>query len=376
MNPGPEFRILLVDDDESVVRGLQNVLRPDRRRWSTRIAGGASAALEEMAREPADVVVSDLRMPGVDGIELLGQVLDRWPATARVLLSGWSDAESITRALTVAHRYLLKPCDAETLRLELAGIEEIQASLPQPGLRAALGSLRSLPVSPTTLEALRQVPDDATPRALAVGAAVHGDVALAVRVLQFVSSPSFGSPRPVTGLDAALDLTGPGLLREIASALEPPPPASQRPGSAGALERLQRHAGTAARMARLLAPDPAGADAAGTAALLHDAGRFALLASLPDAYASILERVSRSGRDLDAVERDVLSASHARIGAYLLGLWGLPPTLVDAVARHHDEGVLMDGGLPGLVAAANLLAHRADAPSRASPGTDSPRSLP
>ncbi|MEY2667885.1 MAG: hypothetical protein RJA59_523, partial [Pseudomonadota bacterium] len=83
MSSAPEFRILLVDDDESVVRGLRNVLRQDRRRWTTRIAGGAAAALEELAREPADVVVSDLRMPGVDGVEFLGQVLDRWPATAR-----------------------------------------------------------------------------------------------------------------------------------------------------------------------------------------------------------------------------------------------------------------------------------------------------
>ncbi|MEY2669377.1 MAG: hypothetical protein RJA59_2015, partial [Pseudomonadota bacterium] len=191
-----------------------------------------------------------------------------------------------------------------------------------------------------------------------------------------VSSPSFGSPRPVTGLRTALDLVGPGLLREIGFSLEPLPPAAQLPGTAGALERLQRHADAAAGVARLLAPDAADADPAATAALLHDAGRLAILARLPELHGSILDLVSRSGREPQDVERELLSVNHARIGAYVLGLWGLPRTIVEAVERHHDEGVLQDGGLPGLVAAANLLAHRSDASARVALAADVPRSPP
>ncbi len=371
----PELRVLLVDDDGSVLSGLQNVLRPERHRWAIRVAEGAEAALTALAAEPFDVVVSDIRMPGMNGLELLGRIHDGWPGTVRVLLSGWSDTGSITRAGTVAHRYLLKPCDADTLRSELAGIQEIRALLPDPGLRDALGALRSLPSSPETLQALRHLPEDPDARDRAVAEAVETDVALATRVLQFVSSPSFGSPRPITGLRAALGLLGHGLLREIASLLEPLASSSLLPGAAESLVRLEQHARTSSRMARVLAPDEATADPASTAALLHDAGRFALLSRLPGPYAEVLQRSLRGGRPLEEIEIEVLGATHARIGAYLLGLWGLPRSIVDAVARHHDRDVLDDPGIAGLVATANLFAHQADAAARSAPGAALARSL-
>lgn len=358
---GPALRILLVDDDGAVVAGLRNVLRTARRPWSVRTAGGGPAALEAMAVEPADVVVSDMRMPGMDGVALLDRIRGSWPGTARILLSGWADAGSITRAGSVAHRYLLKPCDADTLRSELADVERVRSLLPDPALRAALGALRSLPSSPGTLRALRDLPDDAGQRNRVIAAAVETDVALATRVLQFVASPSFGSPRPVEGLGAALGLLGPGLLRELAALLEPLASADQLPGALDSLERLDRHAHAAAGFARSLAPDGLAADPGATAALLHDAGRLAILARLPLDYAEVMERAAR-GTSLLEAERQVLGADHARIGAYLLGLWGLPRALVDAVARHHDDGVLDDPGLAGTVATANLLAHQARAP--------------
>ncbi|HET8725432.1 MAG TPA: HDOD domain-containing protein [Anaeromyxobacteraceae bacterium] len=352
-----ELRILLVDDDGAVLAGLRNVLRSARRAWEVRTAGGGPAALEAMAAEPADVVVSDMRMPGMDGVTLLGRIREGWPGTVRILLSGWADAGSLTRAAAVAHRYLLKPCDPDTLRSELAEVERVRALLPDPGLRAALGALHSLPSSPATLRALGELPPDLERRNLALSAAVETDVALATRVLQFVSSPSFGSPRPVTGLRAAIGLVGPALLRELASHLEPLASAAELPGALDSLERLDRHAHSAARIARALSPDDADGDPGATAALLHDAGRLAILARLPRAYAEVMERSTRGASLLEA-ERQVLGADHARIGAYLLGLWGLPRALVDAVSRHHDEGVLDDPGLAGAVAAANLLAHQ------------------
>ena len=291
------------------------------------------------------------------------------------LLSGWSDTGSITRAGTVAHRYLLKPCDAETLRAELSGIQEIRALLPDPGLRAALGALRSLPSSPETLQALRNLPEDPEARDRAVASAVETDVALATRVLQFASSPSFGAPRPVAGLRDALGLVGHLVLLEIASLLEPLASSSLLPGASDSLVRLERHARMAARMARILAPDEASADAASTAALLHDAGRLALLSRLPAPYAEVLRRSLEGHGSLEQIEVEVLGATHARIGAYLLGLWGLPRTIVDAVARHHDPDVLDDPGLAGLVASANLFAHQADAAARSAPGAALERSI-
>lgn len=375
MSAGAPLRLLLVDDDPAVLAGLQNVLRRDRHRWTVRAADGAERALAEMAREPADVVVSDVRMPAVDGVELLGRILAGWPACVRVLLSGYSDLRSIIRAGTVAHRYLLKPCEGETLRAALADIEEVLSLLPDPGLRALLGGLRSLPGSPGTLPALGDLPSDPAARARAVADAAEGDVALAVRLLQFVASPSFGAPRPVEGLREAIALVGEGAVREIASLVEPLAATDELPGALDSLARLERHARSAAAMARILSVDEAAADVAATAALLHDAGRLAILSRLPRGYASVLSEAARTGGTLEEAESRLLGTSHARIGAYLLGLWGLPRVLVDVVGRHHDAGAHEETGLAGIVATANLLAHQADAAARAAPGPARPRSL-
>jgi HD-like signal output (HDOD) protein len=173
----------------------------------------------------------------------------------------------------------------------------------------------------------------------------------------------------------ALELVGHGVLREIASLLEPLASSSLLPGAIDSMVRLEKHARLAARMARILAPDEAMADPAATASLLHDAGRLALLSRLPEPYAEVLRRSLENQGSLEEVEVQVLGTTHARIGAYLLGLWGLPRPIVDAVARHHDPDVLDDPGLAGLVASANLFAHQADAAARAAPGAALARSI-
>ena len=109
-------RIMFVDDDVSILAGLRGVLRRERDRWDMVFAAGADAALAELEQGPFDVVVSDMRMPGIDGAELLERVQRRSPATIRIMLSGSVDPLAITRASFAVDELLGKPCDARTLR--------------------------------------------------------------------------------------------------------------------------------------------------------------------------------------------------------------------------------------------------------------------
>jgi len=109
-------RILFVDDDESVLDALRNILRKRRNEWDMVFSIGAKAALTELAKAPFDVVVTDMRMPGMDGAALLTHVRDHYPGTARIVLSGHAERDAIVRALPVTHQFLNKPCDAVTLR--------------------------------------------------------------------------------------------------------------------------------------------------------------------------------------------------------------------------------------------------------------------
>jgi len=113
---GAKKRILFVDDDPRILDGLQNVLRRDRTRWEMVFALGGELGLQQIRSAPFDVVVSDMRMPGIDGATLLNLIKDEQPAAIRIMLSGYADEESIERARPALHRLLRKPCDTATLR--------------------------------------------------------------------------------------------------------------------------------------------------------------------------------------------------------------------------------------------------------------------
>jgi DNA-binding NtrC family response regulator len=122
-------RILFVDDEPAVLLGLQNRLRKDRNRWEMVFAPGGQLGLDEIRKQPFDLVVSDLGMPGIDGATLLAMVKDECPSTALILLSGSVDTDAIARALP-SLRLLSKPCDLQTLRSEIE--RSIDAEPDQP----------------------------------------------------------------------------------------------------------------------------------------------------------------------------------------------------------------------------------------------------
>jgi DNA-binding NtrC family response regulator len=110
-----KHRILFVDDEPKVLEALRRMLRKQRPEWDMEFVSGGSQALEQMARSPFDVVVSDIRMPGMDGTQLLTEIRERYPHTVRIILSGQYDGQALLGAVRVAHHHLNKPCDPDTL---------------------------------------------------------------------------------------------------------------------------------------------------------------------------------------------------------------------------------------------------------------------
>jgi len=114
-------RIIFVDDEPKVLNGIRRFLYPMRREWDMSFACSGAQALEIMSHGPFDVIVTDVRMPGMDGTELLARVRDLHPAVVRIVLSGHSDRDLRLKAAASAHKYLSKPCGAESLRTTIAG---------------------------------------------------------------------------------------------------------------------------------------------------------------------------------------------------------------------------------------------------------------
>lgn len=333
--------ILFVDDEPMILQGLQRMLRPHRAIWTMSFATGgteALAMLEGKSREGRafDAVVTDMRMPGMDGASLLEQVRDRYPATIRIVLSGYFEQEAAMRALPVAHQFLAKPCDPEKLREAIDRVIGFAGLLPDEGLRRVVGAIGELPTLPRTCALLSEALQDPDVGMDEIGAIVERDVGITAKILQFVNSAFFCQSSYVTSVRMAVGYLGPDTLKQLVLSVElfrSLQPVQSIPGFS--LEHLQRHSHLAARIAaRLPAPEPVVA-AGVVAAALHDTGKLVLAARLPHEFERALRESRTRKQPLHVTEQEQLGTTHAEIGAYLLGLWGLPDSIVDAVCRHH-----------------------------------------
>ncbi len=358
-------RILFVDDEAKILDGFRRLLHRERGEWEVLLANSGAAALEEMARAPVDVVLSDMRMPGMDGAALLEQVALRYPDTIRIVLSGQTDAEAARRALPVAHQFLTKPCQVTEVREVVNRAFALRDALRSPGLRRIVGNMDGLPTVPAVWLAMRRILASTGASVDQIAALIEQDAGLSAKMLQLVNSSFFGHGRQVTGIAQATILLGTGVIRSLATAEQLFSAAftARQPGCT--LEREQAHGIAVGRLAQRIVADPALSEAAFSAGLLHDLGKLILASRLPQTFADDLAEAARRGVPLHRVEHERAGVSHAEVGAYLLSLWGLPRSITEAVAYHHTPSAAEPGDQRVLLAV-----HLADALTHG--GTEGP----
>jgi putative nucleotidyltransferase with HDIG domain len=334
------LRVLFVDDEPAVLMALRRLLRPLREEWDMAFATGGGEALAMLEEAPFDAVVSDMRMPGLDGAELLDEVKRRQPHVVRVVLSGQADEAAVVRSLDATHLYLAKPCAPEVLRATLVRARAVRGVLTDPALARVVARLGSLPSPPELYRRLIaecQAPDSSV---LRVAEIIAADVGMCAKMLHLVNSAFFGRRRRVSDPLQAVQLLGLDTVRALALSAHVFSAFTGTPPPGFAIDALQAHSVATSLVARRIAraegwSGGVRADDASTAALLHDVGRLALATALSDRYADVLELARAGKRTLCEAEVQVLGATHAAVGAYLLGLWGLPEPVVEAVAYHH-----------------------------------------
>ena len=336
-------RILFVDDEPAILAGLQNLLYKDRRRWDMVFALGGELALGEIRKEPFDIVVSDMRMPGIDGATLLNMVKDEFPATVRIMLSGHADREAIVRALPALHQLLSKPCDATTLRgaieRSLDGVDVDRDTR----IRKIVGGVDKLPTPPDIFFDLTRLMQSPTSSVADVARVVTRDPGLSAKLLQLVNSAYFGTGQVTTSIQQAVALLGTDRLRYIAlTASVFSVPKGWDDAGRFSLSELQRGAMRAAWLARTIA-DPATRDEAFASTLLHDVGHVVLALGRGPEFELFRERAAH-GEPPHELELELFGVTHADVGARLLAIWGLPQTIVDVVQYHHDPGSAPEPG--------------------------------
>jgi HD-like signal output (HDOD) protein len=330
-------RVLFVDDDTSLLDGLRVRLHALRSQWEMVFVESGPRAVAELQQRPVDVIVADVRMPAMDGVQLLEIVRDRWPDAIRIVLSGCAEKEQSGRLLSVVHQYISKPCEVDQLENVIRRCMQLRDVLNEPRLQALVGRIAHLPAMPRTCASLRDAMADPDVSVREVARIIHEDPAVAAKVLQLVNSAFFRLARRITSIEQAVGYLGLNAIRTLVMSVEVFS-AWHSDGAACELTpaRLQERSHRVAAATRALAQGTAFADDALMAGLLHNIGYWVLLQECPQLMQRAIDVARTEGIPLHAAEENVIGASHAAVGAYLLGVWGLPYPVIEALAFQHS----------------------------------------
>lgn len=344
-------KILFVDDEAKILEGLRRTLRPLRSQWEMAFATDGTAALETLSAYSFDAVVSDMRMPGMDGAQLLTEVRRRYPQTVRIILSGYSEQEMGLKAVGPVHQYLSKPCDSQAIEETVNRSCALRDLLGSEALQLLVSQLQTLPSLPELYAQLVEELRDPHAAIKKVGEIISQDLGMTAKILQVVNSAFFGVRRQISSPSEAVSLLGLDTVMTLVLTIQVFSQFKQdclpKSFPAALWSHSMRVGVFARRVAQVEGRGPEMGKDAFTAGLLHDVGHLMLATNLPQQYAQMLALVGTSDLSQNEAEREVFGATHAEVGAYLLGLWGLPNAIVEAVAyHHHPEQCLAQGFAP------------------------------
>jgi HD-like signal output (HDOD) protein len=327
--------VLLVDDERPILDGLRLRLRSMQREWHIDYAESGQEAIERMDRQVYDVIVTDMRMPQMSGAQLLEIVRARWPQTIRIVLSGYCDSKDTSLIVTLAHQFLSKPCEPKLLESVIQRCLLLHDLLHGSQVPALVGRIRKLPAVPRIYAKLQQMVKDDSATVSEVARLISTDSAITARILQIVNSAFFRLARRVTNIEQAVSYLGFTTVRNIAMSAEIFSQWSTTVLGPIDPEKLQAHAQQVSAAARGLTAKTAIVDDAMLAGLLHDIGYWVLAQECPTDLQAAVNLAAQSPMQLHEAETQVFGVSHAEVGAYLLGIWGLPYPVIEAVAHHH-----------------------------------------
>jgi len=356
-------RILIVEGDAGLMKVYKTLLRNEGARWDILTAASAVQARRFLDHDVFDAVVTELRLPGDSGTDLINEVRNRSPRTTRIILSDICDQEEVARCLNAIHQFIPRPFEAQALKAALDRIGGLDAYLEDPKLKNLVGRLGALPSFPTLYVDIMRELRGIYPSVENVAAIIARDPAMTAKLLQITNSAVLGLARPISRPMEAVQFLGLATVRALALSAHIFSRFERATVPGFVVDELWRHSLKCGQIARMIATNAGAsaddADDAGLAGMLHDLGKLMLADSLPDDFAAALKLAGERRIPLHEAELEVFGATHGAVAAYLLGLWGLPVAVVEAVAFHQTprSSAASDFGPLTAVHVANVLEH-------------------
>lgn len=331
--------VLFVDDEPKVLNGLRRMLYPLQNDWNMLFAESGTEGLEILAQMKVTILISDMRMPIMNGFELLQTVFRRFPEVIRVMLTGQPNKDTFCDVATISHYFLWKPANYKDLKALFDTIRDRDASLHTEQLLQLLGGINSLPSSPPVFDRLMELIESQEIDNTKIAAVINEDISMTAQILRLAHSISFGQSRQIETVQEAVSHLGLNILRQLILEKNLFSRCSEQKRNTFQLDKVWQHSLDTATLAKALAErdneTAATCNSAYIAGLLHNIGKLILIRHLPEIYAEILEDNKQHEKNQTKIESERLGANHAIIGGQLASLWGLPHTITEAISLHH-----------------------------------------
>lgn len=332
--------ILFVDDEKNILNGIKRVLRPMHHQWSIAFSNDGEEALAMFEQQNFDVIVSDMRMPGMNGVELLQEVKNRYPETIRIGLSGHTDNTLALASTRTTHQQLVKPCEPDKLKNTIKSALQLRERINNKDLSALISQADSLPSHPKIYDEIVLAAQSPNSSLNDIATIISRDIAMSAKILQLVNSAFFGLARHIPSVTEAVSLLGVDVVKALILNIKLFKHYEQSGAADGSLQSLQQKSLEISAFARKVAISEGATkhicDYAQMAGVLHDSGMLVLKTSFREKYQKVDALSLEESIPLWDAEKRIFNCTHMDISAYLLGLWGLPQQIIDAVAHHHQ----------------------------------------
>ncbi len=330
-----------MDDEPNVLDGLRRLLRFLRQEFELCFSESGEEALQMLQAMTFDVVVSDMRMPGMDGADLLAHVQKDYPHAIRIMLTGQADDASTLRTIGVVHQFLAKPCEPEKLKSTILRASALHRLMIDGNLKNLVSGIDTLPSLPSFYVKLQEELQKPEASLDDIAAIISADIAMTAKILQLVNSAFFGFFHKVDSPARAVKLLGIDTIKALVlgSQIFTEMKISGKLFSA---ETLWRHSMTVGTLAQKIAAcEGTDREIIGNsylAGILHDIGKLVLVSRLESLYSEVIMIAQKERITIVSAEEKVFQATHGDMGAYLTGLWGFPSDIVEAIGFHHQVG--------------------------------------
>lgn len=334
-----KLKVLFVDDEPEILDGYKRIFFKYRNDWEQFFAISGQDALKIIEENNVEVVVSDMRMPGMDGNELLQKIRELNPEILRIILSGHQNEFKIIKSLSSAHQFLTKPCEPEKLSQTIKNAHNLRLLVENKKTLDFVKGINRLPSLPEVYIELEKELNKQDASFSNIENIIVRDPALTAKILQTVNSGFFGIPRQISNLLDALNFLGTNLVKSIILYLETFSSNNFNGDSAKHIKEISQHSFRVAEISRIICKSEklskSETDDIFIAGILHDVGKL-ILSNNNGYFEEVNQKIQLSKISWQEAERELYGFTHSGVGAYLLGIWGLPKQVIQAVAFHHN----------------------------------------